>query len=105
MEPLRDRVVTSLLQASLVCTLSIPNLFEFLVLIDSLALLMLISMYMMMMILSQLYQEGLLRVILDGGPSRVFFPGDSKLLEEDVEVLKVIPQLSCKNSLAIHLML
>jgi hypothetical protein len=49
MEPLRDRVVTSLLQASL---------------------------------------EGLLRVILDGGPSRVFFPGDSKLLEEDVEVLK-----------------
>lgn len=62
-------------------------------------------MYMMMMLLSQLYQEGLLRVILDGGPSRVFFPGDSKLLEEDVEVLKVIPQLSCKNSLAIHLML
>ncbi|KAM7476875.1 hypothetical protein LguiB_024118 [Lonicera macranthoides] len=49
MEPLRDRIVTSLLQASL---------------------------------------EGLVRVILDGGPLRVFFPGDSKLLEDDVEVLK-----------------
>ncbi|KAG4950183.1 hypothetical protein AAZX31_15G216400 [Glycine max] len=48
-EPLRDRIVTSLLQASL---------------------------------------DGLLRVILDGGPSRVFFPGDVKLLEEDLEVLK-----------------
>lgn len=98
MEPLRDRIVTSLLQASLVCTFCFPNLFEFLVLMDSLALLMLLCMYMMM-ILSQLYQEGLLRVILDGGPSRVFFPGDSKLLEDDVEVLKVIPQLSWKTSL------
>ncbi|GMI83308.1 proton ATPase translocation control 1 [Hibiscus trionum] len=48
-EPLRDRVVTSLLQASL---------------------------------------EGLLRVLLDGGPSRVFFPTDAKLLEEDLEILK-----------------
>ncbi|GMI90437.1 proton ATPase translocation control 1 [Hibiscus trionum] len=48
-EPLRDRVVTSLLQASL---------------------------------------EGLLRVLLDGGPSRVFFPSDAKLLEEDLEILK-----------------
>ncbi|XLR35960.1 hypothetical protein S83_063860 [Arachis hypogaea] len=48
-EPLRDRIVTSLLQASL---------------------------------------DGLLRVILDGGPSRVFFPGDAKLLEEDLDVLK-----------------
>lgn len=48
-EPLRDRIVTSLLQASL---------------------------------------DGLLRVILDGGPSRVFFPGDAKLLEEDLETLK-----------------
>ncbi|WJX93020.1 Protein unc-13, variant 2 [Trifolium repens] len=48
-EPLRDRIVTSLLQASL---------------------------------------DGLLRVILDGGPSRVFFPGDAKLLEEDLEALK-----------------
>lgn len=48
-EPLRDRIVTSLLQASL---------------------------------------DGLLRVILDGGPSRVFFPGDAKFLEEDLEVLK-----------------
>lgn len=48
-EPLRDRVVTSLLQASL---------------------------------------DGLLRVILDGGPSRLFVPSDAKLLEEDLEVLK-----------------
>ncbi|XP_019413254.1 PREDICTED: uncharacterized protein LOC109325381 isoform X1 [Lupinus angustifolius] len=48
-EPLRDRIVMSLLQASL---------------------------------------DGLLRVILDGGSSRVFFPGDAKLLEEDLEVLK-----------------
>ncbi|XP_038891921.1 protein unc-13 homolog isoform X2 [Benincasa hispida] len=48
-EPLRDRIVTSLLQASL---------------------------------------DGLLRVILDGGPSRVFSMSDSKLLEEDLEVLK-----------------
>ncbi|XP_059652029.1 protein unc-13 homolog isoform X2 [Cornus florida] len=32
--------------------------------------------------------DGLLRVILDGGPSRVFFPGDAKLLEEDLEILK-----------------
>ncbi|KAK6233595.1 hypothetical protein QUC31_006001 [Theobroma cacao] len=48
-EPLRDRVVTSLLQASL---------------------------------------EGFLRVLLDGGPSRVFLPSDAKLLEEDLEILK-----------------
>ncbi|QCD85658.1 Mammalian uncoordinated homology 13 [Vigna unguiculata] len=48
-EPLRDRIVTSLLQASL---------------------------------------DGLLRVILDGGPSRVFLPSDAKLLEEDLEILK-----------------
>lgn len=48
-EPLRDRVVTSLLQASL---------------------------------------DGLLRVILNGGPLRVFYPGDAKLLEEDLEILK-----------------
>jgi hypothetical protein len=48
-EALRDRIVTSLLQASL---------------------------------------DGLLRVILDGGPSRVFSPSDAKLLEEDLEVLK-----------------
>ncbi|KAL0872777.1 hypothetical protein Bca101_022482 [Brassica carinata] len=32
--------------------------------------------------------DGLLRVLLDGGPSRVFHPSESKLLEEDVEVLK-----------------
>lgn len=48
-EPLRDHIVTSLLQASL---------------------------------------DGFLRVILDGGPSRYFCPGDAKILEDDVEVLK-----------------
>jgi hypothetical protein len=32
--------------------------------------------------------EGLLRVILDGGPTRIFFPNDSKLLEDDLEVVK-----------------
>ncbi|KAM7267602.1 hypothetical protein ACFE04_009768 [Oxalis oulophora] len=48
-EQLRDRIVTSLLQASL---------------------------------------DGFVRVILDGGPSRVFFSSDARLLEEDLEVLK-----------------
>ncbi|KAI3800703.1 hypothetical protein L1987_28797 [Smallanthus sonchifolius] len=48
-EPLRDRIVTSLLQASL---------------------------------------DGLVRVLLDGGPSRLFIPSDAKFLEEDLEVLK-----------------
>ncbi|KAJ6392915.1 hypothetical protein OIU77_022401 [Salix suchowensis] len=48
-EPLRDRIVTSLLHASL---------------------------------------DGFLRVILDGGPSRYFSPGDAKILEDDIEVLK-----------------
>ncbi|XP_019449319.1 PREDICTED: uncharacterized protein LOC109352014 isoform X2 [Lupinus angustifolius] len=48
-EPLRDHIVTCLLQASL---------------------------------------DGLLRVILEGGSSRVFLPGDAKLLEEDLELLK-----------------
>ncbi|XP_024962977.1 protein unc-13 homolog isoform X1 [Cynara cardunculus var. scolymus] len=48
-EPLRDRIVTSLLQASL---------------------------------------DGLLRVLLDGGPSRLFVSSDVKYLEEDLEVLK-----------------
>ncbi|XP_062174116.1 protein unc-13 homolog isoform X2 [Alnus glutinosa] len=48
-EPLRDRIVKSLLQASL---------------------------------------DGLLRVLLDGGPARVFTLSDAKILEEDLEVLK-----------------
>ncbi|OVA19124.1 Protein of unknown function DUF810 [Macleaya cordata] len=48
-EPLRDRIVTALLQASM---------------------------------------EGLLRVILDGGSSRLFFPSDANLLEEDLDILK-----------------
>lgn len=40
------------------------------------------------------FQDGLLRVILDGGPSRVFSTSDAKLLEEDLEVLKVLMILS-----------
>uniref|UniRef100_A0ACD5VZB2 Uncharacterized protein n=1 Tax=Avena sativa TaxID=4498 RepID=A0ACD5VZB2_AVESA len=32
--------------------------------------------------------DGLLRVILDGGPTRVFSPNDAPLLEEDLEILK-----------------
>jgi hypothetical protein len=49
-EPLRDRIVLGLLQASL---------------------------------------DGLLRVLLDGGPTRGFAQSDSAMLEEDVNVLKV----------------
>lgn len=48
-DPLRDRVVIGLLQASL---------------------------------------DGLVRVLLDGGPSRVFSQGDAKLVEEDLQLLK-----------------
>lgn len=40
-------------------------------------------------------QDGFLRVILDGGPSRVFTTADAKLIEEDLEVLKV--SISNKN--------
>ncbi|PWA87525.1 hypothetical protein CTI12_AA129120 [Artemisia annua] len=32
--------------------------------------------------------DGLFRVLLDGGPSRLFIPSDAKFLEEDLEVLK-----------------
>ncbi|KAJ4977919.1 hypothetical protein NE237_008699 [Protea cynaroides] len=32
--------------------------------------------------------DGFLRVILDGGPSRVFYHTDAKLLEEDLDILK-----------------
>lgn len=32
--------------------------------------------------------DGLFRVLLDGGPSRLFMPSDAKYLEEDLEVLK-----------------
>lgn len=35
------------------------------------------------------YQDGLIRVILDGGSSRMFTPADAKLMDEDLEVLKV----------------
>lgn len=45
-------------------------------------------------------QEGLLRVILDGGPTRIFFSNDSKLLEDDLEVLKV-PLSPCIQKLNI----
>lgn len=38
---------------------------------------------------NSIFQEGLLRVVLDGGPSRLFSLADGKLLEEDLEVLKV----------------
>ncbi|KAL9233827.1 hypothetical protein vseg_008774 [Gypsophila vaccaria] len=48
-EQLRDRLVTSLLQASV---------------------------------------DGLVRVLLDGGPSRVFLHSDARLFEEDLDVLK-----------------
>lgn len=37
-----------------------------------------------------LLQDGLLRVLLDGGPTRGFAAGDSTMLEEDVNVLKVV---------------
>jgi hypothetical protein len=36
-------------------------------------------------------QDGLLRVLLDEGPSWLFLPSDAKLMEEDLEVLKVLP--------------
>lgn len=35
-------------------------------------------------------QDGLLRVLLDGGPTRGFAAGDSTMLEEDVNMLKVV---------------
>lgn len=38
--------------------------------------------------LLQASMEGFLRVLLDGGPSRLFLPADAKLLEEDLELLK-----------------
>lgn len=80
MEPLRDRIVTSLLQASLVCSLISVG---FIYIIES------SQVFAFWLIIFQIYQDGLLRVLLDGGASRVFHPSESKLLEEDVEVLKV----------------
>jgi hypothetical protein len=76
LEPLRDRVVTGLLQASLVLLLDSFRNLSFI----AIEICKIIFMYM---------QEGLLRVILDGGPTRIFFPNDSKLLEDDLEILKV----------------
>lgn len=35
------------------------------------------------------FQDGLVRVLLDGGPYRIFFPSDAKILEDDLEALKV----------------
>ena len=45
-----------------------------------------------------LMQDGLLRVLLDGGPSRLFVPSDVKYLEEDLEVLKVCLKKLCTMS-------
>ncbi|KAK1293553.1 hypothetical protein QJS10_CPB17g01665 [Acorus calamus] len=33
--------------------------------------------------------DGFTRIILDGGPARVFFPSDAKLLEDDLDTLKL----------------
>jgi hypothetical protein len=44
----------------------------------------------LLLLISVDWQDGLLRVILDGGSSRVFSPTDAPLLEEDLETLKVI---------------
>jgi hypothetical protein len=76
LEPLRDRVVTRLLQASLVLLLDSFRSLSFI----AIEICKIIFMYA---------QEGLLRVILDGGPTRIFFLNDSKLLEDDLEILKV----------------
>ncbi|XP_078438280.1 plant/protein (DUF810) isoform X2 [Wolffia australiana] len=38
--------------------------------------------------LLQAFVDGLVRVLLDGGPSRIFFPNDAKLLDDDLEALK-----------------
>jgi hypothetical protein len=44
-----------------------------------------------LLLLNSVYwQDGLLRVILDGGSTRVCSPNDAPLLEEDLETLKVI---------------
>jgi hypothetical protein len=77
-ESLRDRVVTGLLQASLVGTHSSIS-FDILAFID----------YFTYLSISVI-QDGLLRVLLDGGPSQLFLPSDAKLMEEDLEVLKVL---------------
>lgn len=79
MEPLRDRVVTGLLQASLVCILYCCFSFFVFFLTE-----VIVEFYE-----NRISQDGLLRVILDGGPSRVFSVADAKLLEEDLEILKV----------------
>ncbi|KAF9595033.1 hypothetical protein IFM89_036051 [Coptis chinensis] len=75
-EPLRDHIVTGLLQASMVCLLSPISDFQ------------LKYFQFMQVYISFFYQEGLLRVLLDGGSSRLFLPGDAKFIEEDLEVLK-----------------
>lgn len=36
-----------------------------------------------------MFQDGLVRVLLDGGPSRIFSQSDAKLFEEDLDILKV----------------
>lgn len=74
--------MTSLLQATLVYSLpfaSFHKSVKFTVIFISL------EFYFILFFI----QDGLLRVVLDGGPSRIFSLGDAKLLEEDLEVLKV----------------
>lgn len=75
--------MTSLLQATLVYSLpfaSFHKSVKFTVIFISLEFYFIIFFFI---------QDGLLRVVLDGGPSRIFSLGDAKLLEEDLEVLKV----------------
>ena len=80
-EPLRDRIVTSLLQAALVCA------FAFLHIYYKKTFSLILFTFFFFFIISQ---DGLLRVLLDGGPSRVFSTSDAKMFEEDLEVLKVL---------------
>ncbi|KAJ8428772.1 hypothetical protein Cgig2_010776 [Carnegiea gigantea] len=94
-EPLRDRLVTILLQASLVSSLlrffkrfssvlQLPLFFGG----GGVVLPLMPSLFLWVLKCFLDFQDGLLRVLLDGGPSRVFFLNDAKLLEEDLDVLK-----------------
>lgn len=88
MEPLRDRVVTGLLQASLVCSfLHLQNwkdCWNY-----TLWCYIYVFIFINYIYSTYIFQDGLLRVLLNGGPFRVFFPSDAKQLEEDLEILKV----------------
>ena len=76
MGPLRDRSVTGLLQASVV-HIFVQTVDPFCVLGEDDAEKVLD------------FQDGLVRVLLDGGPGRVYSPDDAKFLEDDLEALKV----------------